>query len=222
TDARREFVAIEWNTAALGQASELALTQGRLELRHCALRGMAAGVRCEWGGALALQFDNVLHLGPGPLVRLNRMPRLDEPIQISLAHATLRAAASLLTLRYAAAEAEPGRIAVTANDCVLALDPQGSLLHFLGTQPPARLLAALEWHGQGSVLAPPGVLAAWQTPGGSTEPVEAARLRIAGLVKSDVGFAGAPRDAFAASRAVRWQVPLRSPDPPGIDETRLP
>jgi hypothetical protein len=41
-------------------------------------------------------------------------------------------------------------------------------------------------------------------------------------VQSEIGFAGPTRSGAQASQAVRWQVPLRSPDPPGINEARLP
>ena len=125
-------------------------------------------------------------------------------------------------MRYDDLAAEPGRISVSANDCVLTLHPLGSMLHFAGTQSPARILAAMDWLGQGSVISPQGTIASWQAPGGRSEPVDPGRLRIVGLVKSAVGFAGPARDGIYASRAVQWQVPLVSPDPPGIDETRLP
>jgi hypothetical protein len=36
-------------------------------------------------------------------------------------------------------------------------------------------------------------------------------------VRSDVQFAGAVESGPQACRIVRWQAPLRSPDPPGID-----
>ena len=218
----RGLVAIDWNTSDVTEHAELSLTNGRLELKDCALIDVAAGVRCVWKGALALEVANTLHLGPGPLVRLTRSPRLDEPIRLTISHLTLREASSLVELRYDELAAESGRISVAADECVFALHPLGSLLHFAGTQPPTRMLAAMEWLGQGSVISPQGTLVSWQAPGGRSEPVDAGRLRIVGLVKSEVGFAGPARSGLTASRAVQWQVPLLSPDPPGIDESRLP
>ncbi|HWC89339.1 MAG TPA: hypothetical protein VG433_06785, partial [Pirellulales bacterium] len=47
-------------------------------------------------------------------------------------------------------------------------------------------------------------------------------VQVAGLVRSPLGFAGDRERGAEASRVVRWQVPLQSPDPPGILEGRLP
>ncbi|HEX3658668.1 MAG TPA: hypothetical protein VHV55_22945, partial [Pirellulales bacterium] len=47
-------------------------------------------------------------------------------------------------------------------------------------------------------------------------------VQVAGLVRTPLGFAGDRERGAEASRVVRWQVPLQSPDPPGILEGRLP
>ncbi|MBI3837724.1 MAG: hypothetical protein HY288_07295, partial [Planctomycetia bacterium] len=46
-------------------------------------------------------------------------------------------------------------------------------------------------------------------------------LDVAGLVRSDVAFAGEAEGAPAASRITRWQVPLRSSEPPGANTNSL-
>jgi hypothetical protein len=52
--------------------------------------------------------------------------------------------------------------------------------------------------------------------------VDESSLAIAGLVRSAVGFAGQSTGEPAASRLIRWQAPLQSADPPGIDPAPLP
>jgi hypothetical protein len=46
-------------------------------------------------------------------------------------------------------------------------------------------------------------------------------LEIAGLVRSEVEFAGGAEGPPSASRVIRWQVPLRSADPPGANANSL-
>lgn len=214
--------AIDWNTAALADPSSLALINAQLELKDCVLAGVTAGVVCRWNGALGVAIDNTLHLGPGSLVRLTRAPQVDEPIGLLLTHVTARGGSSLVELAYRAPPLHPGRISVSARECVFALQAAGSLISFVGPEAPGTLAESIEWEGQGSVLAPQSGLAAWRGPGGRTSPIDTDRLRVTGLVRSEVGFAGAASAGASSSRAIRWQVPLRSPHPPGIDETRLP
>lgn len=216
------LVAIDWNTRQGADRTALALTNRRLELQHCVLTDIDTSIRCDGIGSPAIVIDNTLQLGSGSLIELPRCPRLDEPLSVTLSHVTVRDAAALLAVHYTAIPADAGRIALVANDCVFSPHPAGSLLHFEGPQSPVRLLSAIDWTGQGSVITPQGVLIAWRNAAGQSDRLNPAGLRIAGLVKSEVGFAGPPRAGAAASRAVRWQVPLRSPDPPGIDAAQLP
>jgi hypothetical protein len=206
----------------LADRAALELPNGQLEVQDCVLGDVAAGVRCRFTGAMALIVNNTLHLGPGPLVRLSRAPRLDEPMNLALAHVTVREAASLLEIRSESIPTESGNIAIAAEECVFALRAGGSLLQFVAPQSPARLMDRVEWKGQGSVMTAHGGLATWLTADGQRTPLDVSRLRVAGLVQSEIGFAGPSRSGPAASQAVRWQVPLRSPDPPGIDDARLP
>ena len=71
-------------------------------------------------------------------------------------------------------------------------------------------------------VSPETVIAAWRGSDGREEVLDDASVSIAGLVRSKVGFAGDAGSGPAASRIIRWQVPLRSTDPPGIDPARLP
>ncbi len=93
------------------------------------------------------------------------------------------------------------------------------LLTFVGTSDPGPLVEQLEWTGQGSVLAPQAPLAVWQTADGQIKATADDQVQVAGLVHSDVEFAGAKDGPPAASQVIRWQVPLQSADPPGIRES---
>jgi hypothetical protein len=86
---------------------------------------------------------------------------------------------------------------------------------------PEQWLQNLRWTGQGSLVTPATAIAAWQVPHQSPKTLDDAVVSIAGLVRSEVGFAGATPTGPAASRAERWQAPLQSADPPGIDPRQL-
>ena len=87
---------------------------------------------------------------------------------------------------------------------------------------PLPLLGSIRWAGQGSLLAPQTPVIVWRGADGRERMVDESSLSIAGLVRSDVGFAGQPAADPAASRLTRWQAPLQSADPPGIDPAPLP
>ena len=96
------------------------------------------------------------------------------------------------------------------------------LLRFRGRQPPARLLENTQWTGQGSLVGPKTPIAAWYPPEGAGQILDDSAVSIEGLVRSEVGFAGNAQSEAAASRIIRWQVPLHSPEPPGLDPDTLP
>ena len=69
---------------------------------------------------------------------------------------------------------------------------------------------------------PQTAVAAWRDPHGVQRPLGDANVSIAGLVRSRIEFAGGDPSDPAANQLIRWQAPLRSPDPPGIDPAELP
>jgi len=71
-------------------------------------------------------------------------------------------------------------------------------------------------------VAPQVPIIVWRGPGDRERMVDESSLAIAGLVRSAVGFAGQSTGEPAASRLIRWQAPLQSADPPGIDPAPLP
>jgi len=213
--------AIVWSGAPRLESDSLALPNGSLELADCVVRDVAAAVRSDFAAAVKIDVANTLHLGPGPLLRLDRLPQADEPVWLGLSHSTLREAACLVECRYDSVDRRAGRMMIAATANVFALVPGGGLLVWTGPESADPLLAAIEWDGEGSVLGPDSPLAVWRRLDGSLSPIDSARLDVAGLVRSDVGFAGPADDSPSASHAVRWQVPLVSTDPPGIRDAAL-
>jgi hypothetical protein len=120
------------------------------------------------------------------------------------------------------AAADVGQITVTAVDSVFALDATAALVLFTGAEPSDALSAQLEWTGQGSLVTPTAVIAAWHSDRDATpRSLAEDRLQVAGLVRSQVEFVGDASAGPAAARMRRWQAPLRSDEPPGAGPGRL-
>ena len=214
--------AIVWTHPADAQTAATSLPSGRVQLSDCVLERVSAGLDCRTAGAVAIDFGNTLFLGGGPLVRLDHCPGGDEPVLLGVSRVTLRGSGPLLECRYQRIAAQPGEIAVQAVDSVFAPAASMPLVRFAGPDEPERLLENVRWTGQGSLVTPAAAIAAWQPPHQSPKTLDDAMVSIAGLVRSEVGFAGAAQAGPAASRADRWQAPLQSADPPGIDPRLLP
>jgi serine/threonine-protein kinase len=213
--------AIVWHGPSISAAREFALPTGELKLTDCVLAGVSAAFACAGEGALMFQLSNVLHLGHGPLVELRRCRRNDEPMALSMSHVTLRGSDGLVVCRYDELEDEPGTLAIEASDCAFFPAPGAALIALDGAQRPGRVLEALQWTGQGSVVAVDAPLAVWRGVGGLVHEADESGVQVEGIVRTEVGFAGSADDGPAASRIVRWQVPLRSPEPPGIGDAPL-
>ena len=134
----------------------------------------------------------------------------------------MRGGGPLLECLLPRVEQQPGEIAVLATACAFVPDAGVPLVRLTGAELPERLLGAMRWSGQGSLVPPHTAIIAWRGSDGRDETVDESALAIAGLVRSEVGFAGAASGDPAASRLMRWQAPLQSADPPGIDPAPLP
>lgn len=214
-------VAVRWITSDASPAGTT-LPSGRLQWTDCVVRQVSAALDCRTAGAVGLEWNNVLFLGGGPLVRLDHFPDADEPFVLSLARVTARNSGPLVECRVGRAERTAGSIAIRANQCVWAIDPGSPLLVFEAAEEPQPLLASVSWSGQGSLLAPAATVVGWRDAARQIHPLNDARMTIAGLVRSEVEFAGSAGPDPGGSQAVRWQVPLRSPDPPGVNSDTLP
>jgi hypothetical protein len=214
-------IAVRWTHPAEQERAGLSLPSGQLKLSDCVFRRVGAGISCETLGARAVELANVLYLGTGPLVRLDHCPKSDEPTLVRLSDVTLRNAGPLLECRYRQVVDEPGDVSIHASGCVLATRPEAALLSFVGPVPPERLAVDMRWTGEGSVVPPEGIVAAWQAPGGRVQVLDDALFSIAGLVRSEVEFAGPAETGPEANRTCRCQVPLRRSAFPGVDPGSL-
>lgn len=220
--ADRLPAAIGWLGRPLANEDELTLPTGELTMERCVFSGVSAAIRCEIEAALTFELSQCLHLGPGPLVVLAEAPQVDEPITLAINHLTLRGASALLECRYDELGDGAGSLAIHAADCAFVPSPGGGLLVFKGTAHPGPLIEHLDWTGQGSVLSREAPLALWHGANGRIRAAAEELIQVAGLVRTEVGFAGDAEAGPGASRIVRWQVPLRSTDPPGIGDEELP
>lgn len=236
-------VAIRWLTPVAGR--EKVLPAGDLVCDHCVFFEVDAAVECPAGRAPSIDVRQSLHLRSGPLVRLGSWPRGQQAVTLTLSHTTVRASSAVLECllqpereggsasltpalsrrereKEAAPQANAGLVNVSAVDSVFALDSTAALLLFTGSEPAESLLAQLDWTGQGSLVTPTAVIAAWRQ---STEAVPRTvaeeRVQVAGLVRSQVEFAEDAAVGPAAARIRHWQAPLRSDEPPGASPGRL-
>jgi serine/threonine protein kinase len=213
--------AVCWTQPGESGSSELALPTSQIRLKDCVFRHVASAIDSQRAGAIGLDLANVLHLGEGPLVRLHRCPRFDEPLVLNLANATLRGSGPLLECAYGRVEDQPGKIAVQAESCAFVPAPRNPLILLVGEGSPERILSALDWTGQGSLISPEAIIAEWKRPMGQARTLDEASVSMAGMVRSAVTFAGDLDAGPTANRVNRWQVPLRSASPPGIDPRPL-
>ncbi len=231
-ELREPFSFIRWTHPTGRDDSRMSLPSGQVRLEDCMLLGPGIGVNCQTIGAIAVELDNTLCLAGGPVIRLDHAPGADEPIIIGLSQVTLRGGGPLLECCHGQID-RPGTISIRAVGCVFAPDSQAAVLVFVGSASPnlpdglGPLLARIRWSGQGSLVLPDTPIAQWRRPDGEHRVLDDSLVSIAGLVRSDVEFAGTAqfdlgRSDPAASRVVRWQAPIRSADPPGADPSRLP
>jgi hypothetical protein len=215
------------NCSAIGwvfpvNRSGLALPSGRLSLSDCVFYRVNAGVDARTAAALTIECDNLLHLGPGPLVRLDHAPRVDEPLGLALKNVTLRQAGSVLEIRDQGAVDKSGTISVSARLCVFEPRASGALLSFVGPAAPATLAKAIYWTGEGALVTPEARIAQWTDASGKTAELNDEAFSIGGLVRSPVEFAGVAEPVVGSNVARRWQAPLPTADAPGIQPASLP
>jgi eukaryotic-like serine/threonine-protein kinase len=193
------------------------LSTSELEIRDTVFRRVKSAIRCKVAGGTIVRLDNVLHLGVGSGVEFDRFPAADELLAIGLSRVTLRGARTMIEIGCDQLPVWPGRLEINAEDCGFVLPAAAALVEYRGATRPGPLLKGLRWSGQGSVLSPRARLALWRMPDGRMLAAPDESLPIEGVVRAEVGFAGEADESPAASRIVRWQAPLRSPHPPGID-----
>ena len=212
-------VAILWQSGA-GRDPQQNLITGQVKLVDCVLARVSDGLACHYSGALQVKATNTLFVGSGALVALDHFPQSDEPVVVAMSQTTVRGGTAL-ACRYGATKSSVGHVSIIASGCVFAPADGNSLLRMIGKSSPRGLLRSIQWSGDGSLITPSVPLAAWSNMAGKSSVLSETSLEIAGLVRSRVEFAGPTDDIPGGSAAVRWQAPLRSIDPPGIDARRL-
>ncbi len=206
--------------ASVGSANGLPGLGDEVALFDCVADGVAAVIDHAGGGELTASLSNSLCIAAGPVVCLHRPPRSGESINIVLDHVTTRGDTSVLECRYGRHLDGLGTISVTANESALASSAATGLIVLAGVAAPQKLVATLNWTGQGSIVTPHTPVLVWSN-GRNRQPLPDEELPFAGLVRSALEFAAAAQGPPAASRVTRWQVPLRSAEPPGANPDLL-
>ncbi|MDD4787914.1 MAG: protein kinase [Pirellulales bacterium] len=200
----------------------LGLPTGKLVLADCVFHRVAPAIDARTAASLAIECDNLLHLGPGPLVRLDHAPAAGEPVSLVLTSVTCRQSGPVLEISDPAAIEKPGAISIDARLSVFEPRPGEPLLLLAGPQEPGGLVKAIYWTGEGALVAPEARIAIWRKPSGARTELNDAAFSIAGLVRSPVQFAGAAEPILESNAAQRWQAPLPSAEAPGIRAASLP
>lgn len=171
-----------------------------------------------------VDFDNVLKLGPGPLVQLSGALTAKSPVEMRLAHTTLRSSGALLRWVVPAEDRRTGRILVEAGDCVFDVaSPRAALFEFAGPEPRPEWLQSVKMTGEGSIARPTLDVAAWiSTVNGRLASLDAAALELEGIISGPFQFAGEPGPNPSAAEVHDSEAPRRTSDPPGIRASDLP
>jgi hypothetical protein len=217
---RQRPAAIRWTDGELGEASPVALPNGRVQWTNCVFRRVGECLDCRRRGAIALDAKNCLALETGDLVRFGRRPELDEPISLRLARLTMQKTGALVSMSVSPSESSPGEIDLEAENCVFAPRKGVPLLAFDGVEPPDAMLRNIRWSGSSSLVEVETPVAAWKPSAGRWETLDDSTLAIAGLVRSPLSFAAISGET--AGRLLDWQAPLPTADPPGADAESLP
>jgi len=225
---RPAALAWQWPTprgTALGGERSSGLPTGRLRLENCVFSRVRAAVECRPGAALAVELRNVLHVAPGPLLRLSGGTEADQPLVIRARRLTLRDSGPLVEMDLAHSDADgpTGSLRIEASASVFAPRAPVPLILFLRPRSfePESVARTFWWDGQGSLVAEGIPVAAWGAREDGAEPLDEGTLAIAGLVRSRVEFAGPALDDPAHSRVTGWQAPLTGPQAPGFDPSIL-
>ena len=204
------------------ERGDLSLPTGKLSLDNCVFSRIDGAVDAQTAAALTIECDNVLHLGPGPFLRLDHAPPVDEPVGLALKNVTLRQAGPLLEIHDQGKADKLGTISVSAQLCIFDLRTGEALLSLVGPNAPTAFAKAVYWTGEGALVTPETRIAQWRDSSGTVSELNDAAFSIAGLVRSRVEFASEAELEIASNVARRWQAPLPTDEAPGIRDGTLP
>jgi serine/threonine protein kinase len=218
--------AVQWDSPVDGSAPGELLPSGTLMVSECVMYGLGCAIDARREGALRIELSDCLVVDSGPLVRLDRLRRADEPLNLSLARCTCRDIDALVEYAYQSPRSGVGQLAISTSNCVLAPRDDSGLLQLLGTIDPGPILERISWRGAGSILPVDAPLAEWIYDDGPSELIDDG-IAVTGLAREPIDFSGlASSGCEASTLATRSgaQQPSSqsSAAPPGIGSIRLP
>ncbi len=206
--------AIRWNDSPASGPRSL-LPGGRIELTRCRVAGMSAVLAVQRRGELLLDAEHLLHVGPGPLVRLSEFPTADSSLRLRLTHATVRGAA--VCHGTLSPGVQPGRFTVETRLSVFDPGSRHAVIEVAGPESAADQLSGFSWEGEGSLLASSAEFLGLDRAG-RLQPLADSALAVSGLVRSRLEFAGELSSEPGDSHLLAWQAPLPSGAQPGYQE----
>ena len=209
--------------AAVAQSRALA-PASQVKIERCVINGTAAGVECDATGPIAIEIQNTLFLGPGPLIHFPLMRRADAPTEIELDRVSTRNASSVVQFNCDDTADEIGSINVAASDCVYSPAADGALVALSApgsVKSITALLKSIAWTGRGS-LADPKMAIVQNRSGAKRESLPDDELALDGIVASAFEFEGTMGSDPRMSRVKKWLAPLESDKPPGIGDDLPP
>ena len=214
--------AIRWVHPAQADESETSLPSGRLQLTDCLLDRVGAGLDCRTVGALGIELTNTLHLGAGPLVRLDHCPQPDEPLSLEpvASHSARRRAA--VGVPSAARRATTGRNRRVSDRLRVRARPGEPLVRCGGAASPERLLAACVGADKAPWCRRKRADHHLARAGRPSRPWTSRRSRSPGWCEAKWASPARPSSDPAASRLDPLAGPAAIGHPPGIDPAPLP
>ena len=196
-------------------------------LSEWVIYGLGCAIDGRREGALRIELNDCLVVDAGPVVRIDRLRRADEPLNLSVARCTFRDVDALVEYAYQAARRGVGQLAISTSDCVLATRDNGALLQLLGTIDPGPILERIRWRGAGSIFPVDAPLAEWFYDDGPSERIDDHEIAAMGLAREQIEFAGL---ASTGSEASLLAKPASTAMPgsqaaatsPGISSINLP
>ena len=217
-----DVAAVRWESPANSSAPAELLPSGTLGFSQCVVRGLGCAIEGRREGALRIELSDCLIVDAGPVVRLDRVRRADEPLNLSVARSTFREIDALVEYAYQAPRRGVGQLAIATSDCVLAPRDGGALLQLLGTIDPGPILERISWQGAGSILPVDAPLAEWFYDDGPSERIDDHEIAATGLAREQIEFAGLASTGSEASMLATTPGSQMSAARPGFGPIKLP
>ncbi|VAX38314.1 hypothetical protein MNBD_PLANCTO02-16, partial [hydrothermal vent metagenome] len=183
------------------------------------------------GSALFLQSSpqsffakNCLKTGRGSFLVLGHPPKKGKVVQYRLNRVTLRDATALLETGFTSQDHQMGQTVVEMNQSVFQLNKkEGTLFLFSSREFPKQWVGKYEVTGEGTLAGNNLSIAKWyETTTKKKRELDSQNMPLEGLVGGVFQFAGDDINQPDDCVVKKWQAPLRSAQPPGINAKHLP